>query len=375
LKSDNEEDTEKGYISIEAGTLNVTAGGDAIQAQTDVMIADGEITLSSGGGSDTYIDETASAKGIKGAVNVNIDGGTFTIDSADDGIHSNGSITINAGSFVIASGDDGMHADSTLDIDDGDIQITKSYEGLESAAITIDGGTFYIVSSDDGINVAGGNDGSGMNWGPGQGGGMIPGSGMPQGSGPGQGGRPGGGGMDQFAASGDYHLVINGGTIVIDAGGDGLDSNGSIEMTGGVVLVNGPTENMNGALDCAMFNISGGLLVAVGSSGMAEAPDDSSSQYSVLINFDSAQAAGSLIFIQSGAGDDILTFAPTKQYQSIVLSSSELVNGETYDVYLGGTSTGTPNDGLYEGGTYTPGTQYTSFTISSVVTRIGGRTR
>ncbi|MBN1120006.1 MAG: carbohydrate-binding domain-containing protein [Anaerolineae bacterium] len=387
LKSDNEEDTEKGYISIEAGTLNITSGGDAIQAQTDVLVAGGNITLSSGGGSGTYIDETTSAKGIKGTVNVNIDGGTFNIDSADDAIHSNGSITVNAGSFVIASGDDGMHADSSLDINDGDVQITKSYEGLESAEITINGGTFHIVASDDGINIAGGNDGSGMNWGPGQGGQMpqgdgmapdgaaAPDGGMAPGGGPGQGGRPGGGGMDQFAASGDYHLTINGGMIVVDAGGDGLDSNGSVDMTGGVVLVNGPTNNGNGALDCGTFNITGGFLMAAGSSGMAEAPDDSSSQYSVLINFDSAQAAGSLVHIQSSAGDEILTFAPTKQYQSIVFSSPKLANGETYDVYLGGSSTGTPNDSLYEGGSYTPGTQYTSLTISGMVTRIGSRTR
>ena len=77
LKSDNAEDATKGFISIEAGVLNITAGGDAITAQTDVMVSGGEITVTSGGGSGAWADETVSAKGIKGVVSVNIDGGTL----------------------------------------------------------------------------------------------------------------------------------------------------------------------------------------------------------------------------------------------------------------------------------------------------------
>lgn len=367
LKSDNDEDTEKGYISIEAGVINVTSGGDAIQASTDVMITGGEFFLSSGGGSSNFVDENTSAKGIKGVVNVNIDGGTFTIDSADDAIHSNGSLVINDGTFAIASGDDGMHADATLEINYGDFRITESYEGIESAVITINDGNFYIVSSDDGINVAGGNDGSGMmNREPGQGG--------RQGGGrPGQGGGPG---QDDFASLGSYYLYINGGYIVIDAAGDGLDSNGSIEMTDGVVIVNGPTENMNGALDyMGSFQITGGFLVAAGSSGMAQAPSESSTQYSLLVNLDTTQRAGTLVRIQTSDGQEILTFAPSKEYQSIVLSSPALAGGSTYEVYYGGSSDGTVSDGLYQGGTYTPGSKYTSFTISSIVTQLGNRRR
>lgn len=356
LKSDNAEDTTKGYIEVDNGFIRVTSGGDAIAAQTDVMITDGEFDLTAGVGSGVPVDATASTKGIKGVVNVNIDGGTFNLNTADDGIHSNGSITINGGTFQIASGDDGMHADATLDINGGDIQVTESYEGLESAVITINAGNISLVSSDDGINVAGGNDGSGAA----QGGGNQPGGG-------------GGGPRQDFfsTASGNYYLYIHGGRIVVDANGDGLDSNGSIEMTDGVVIVNGPTEQMNGALDAGTFTISGGFLVAVGSVGMAEAPSDTSSQYSVLVNLDSIQQAGSLIHIQNSAGEDVLTLAPTKAYQSIVFSSPELTNGTTYDVFTGGSSTGTEADGLYQDGSYTPGTQMTSLTISGMVTTTG----
>lgn len=378
LKSDNEEDATRGYVRVEDGTLDVTAGGDAIQAQTAVMVTAGELALSSGGGHSGWVDESVSAKGIKGVASVTIDGGTFAIDSADDAIHSNGSIVINDGTFVLSTGDDGIHADATLEVNGGDLRVTQSYEGLESALITINGGEIRVVSSDDGINVSAGNDGSGLMPGPGRGGGrgqmpggdqgQVPGGGQPQG------GRPGGWpGQDAFA-TGDNYLHINGGYIVVDAYGDGLDVNGPIEMTDGVVLISGPIENMNGALDYSgQFNISGGFLVAAGSAGMAQAPSESSDQSSLLVGFNGTVQAGALVHIEASGGDQVLTFAPTKQYQTLVFSSPELRDGITYDVYLGGSAAGEAGDGLYRDGSYTPGTEITSFTVSDVVTWMGGR--
>jgi len=334
------------------------------------MIKGGEITLSAGGGSKSRIDANTSAKGIKAAVRVKIDGGSFTINSADDAIHSNSSIVINGGTFAIATGDDGLHADSTLEVNGGNITITECYEGLESAVITINDGHIRITSRDDGLNVVAGNDGSGTNLGPAQGWG--------QGARPGPGMMPGPGvgpGQDAFAYSGNYYLYIHGGYMVIDAAGDGMDINGAIEMTDGVVIINGPTMNMNGALDYyGSFKITGGFLVAVGSSGMAQAPSASSTQYSLLLNYTSAQRAGSLIHIQTAGGESILTFSPTKQYQSLAFSSPALKNGSTYSVYCGGSSTGTAKDGLYQGGAYA-GSQCSSFTISSIVTYVGSSRR
>jgi hypothetical protein len=357
LKSDNAEDAAKGYISIEAGQIHITAGGDAVEAETDVAIAGGNITLIAGGGSNALRDENISGKGIKAAISVNIDGGTFDIHSADDALHSNGSLNINGGTFIIATGDDGLHADDALTINGGEMRITQSFEGLESAVITINAGIIHIVSSDDAINVAGGVDGSGMNAGMGTGGRQ----------------RPGGGpGQDFFTATGNYYLYINGGYIVLDAGGDGLDVNGAAEMTGGIVLLNGPTENMNGALDYyTTFNISGGTLVAVGSAGMAQAPSETSSQFSLMVNLDGAQRAGTLIHIQSADGEDTLTFSPRKSYQSIVISSPDLEKSTNYEIYLGGSSTGTETDGLVQGGSYSSGTKLASLSISGVVTYVG----
>ncbi len=341
LKADEDEDSTLGYISIESGTLNITSGGDAIQAATDVLIAGGAFTLTSGGGSNASLAADTSAKGIKGTVRVDIDGGTFNINSADDAIHSNSSITINGGDIVAASADDGVHADASLVISGGNLTITKSYEGLESGIIVINDGVIYVTASDDGINVSNGSGGF---------------------AGPGQ------------AVSSNYYLEINGGTIVVDADGDGLDSNGLGTLNDGVVIVNGPVMNMNGALDVdGTLVVNGGFLVAVGSAGMAQNASTASTQYAVLETLSSVQAAGTMVHIESEDGAEILTFVPTKEFQTIVVSSPELTNGSTYVVYLGGSATGTVADGLYTDGTYTPGSQVSSFTITSIITGQGGQ--
>jgi len=341
LKSDNDEDANLGYITIESGTLDITSGGDGLTAETDVNVAGGNITIVSGGGYTTTISDDLSAKGIKGVVSVVIDGGTFVMNCADDAIHTNGDITINAGTFNIATGDDGVHADANVVINGGTMTITNSYEGLEGANITINNGNIHLTSSDDGVNVAGGNDSSG---------GWTPGSGT------------------TIA----YFLYINGGYLVVNATGDGLDSNGSIQMTGGTVIVNGPTSDGDGPLDYdGTFNISGGVLLAVGSSGMAQTPSTSSTQRSVKITYSATKTAGTLIHLQkTSGGTDVLTFAPAKSYQSCVFSSPNLASGTSYKLYKGGSSTGTVTDGLYSGGTYTAGTLTNTFTTSSIVTSV-----
>lgn len=376
MKSTNDEDSSKGFVLVEGGTIKLTAGGDGIQAETCLLVKDGNIAITSGGGSVNTInksnlnsggqfggpaqgssstsiitDSTASdstdssMKGLKAGADLTISSGTVTIDSADDAIHTNGSLTINDGTIKTTSGDDGFHADATITINNGKITIAKSYEGIESAVVTINDGTIYVTASDDGINVAGGNDSSSVN------------------------GRTG---QNQFADTGVNILNINGGYLSVDSGGDGLDSNGSITMTDGLVLVNGPINNGNGAIDYnGTFNITGGFLAAAGSAGMAEAPGTSSELYSLNITFSSNQQAGTMVHIANAQGEDILTFVPTKNYQNIVLSSSELKQGEAYTVYVGGSSTGTSQDGLYSGGTYTAGNQYTDLTISDKVTSVG----
>lgn len=365
LQSSNDTDAEKGTILIEGGTLNIISGLDGIQAETILTVYDGNLTISSGGGSANGISQsrtdnfgggrmpgqteqtvdTESMKGLKAGTTLTINNGVINIDSADDALHSNDAITINGGELTLTSGDDGMHADTSLEINDGMIVITQSYEGIESALITINGGNLHITASDDAISVAGGNDESGL------------------------GGRPGQG---NFAQNTNYYLYINDGYLYLDAGGDGLDSNGSIDMNGGTVIVNGPTNDGNGALDyMSTFTMDGGILIAVGSSGMAMTPTSDSTQYSVLVNFSSQAAAGTMLHFETSNGQEIVTFVPSKVYQSILISTPEIANGMTLDLYSGGSHDGTLLDGLYTGGTYTAGTLITSLDITSVITGSG----
>ena len=356
IKSDETGDTSLGWIIIESGTLNIRAGMDAIDAETAVTVDGGSLTLVAGEGTAATYDSDVSMKGIKAAALITINGGTFNIQSTDDALHSNDTIVINAGDFTIASGDDGIHADTALTIEEGTVTITESYEGLESATITINAGQISIASSDDGINLAGGVDGSGVFGDMG---------GAP-------GGRNGGPGMDFFGGSGDYNLYINGGTVYVNAGGDGLDSNGSITMTGGTVVVNGPTNDGNGAIDyMGSFSVSGGTLLAAGSSGMAQAPDGNSSQPSLLIYFGTTYAAGTPVSVVNSAGENVVTIVPSKQYSSLVVSSPNLVLGETYTIYVGG-DVGTPDAlGFAVGSAASGGTAVATSTLSTVVTQVG----
>lgn len=394
IKSNNDTDTEKGYIVIENGIIKVTSGEDGIQAETNLSILDGDINITSGGGSvnssktssgevnenwgkgfmgnntlpkgdmpqmdgmnpgdmkapeDNLQGESSedstdkiSAKGIKASGTLKIEGGTINIDSSDDSIHSNDTIVINNGTINLSSGDDGIHADTKLEINSGDIKIEKSYEGLEASEIVINEGNIDLVASDDGINAAGGNDSSSL------------------------GGRPG---ENSFSAS-NGSIEINGGKVYIDASGDGVDSNGSITMTNGLVIVNGPTNSGNGALDYnGSFDISGGTLVAAGSAGMAQTPSSSSSEYSVSIN--ASVSAGTLVNIKSQSGEEVITFAPSKDVQSIVVASPNIKEGETYTVSSGGTYSSEGEKGLYTEGSYSDGTEIGSFTASSSASTVG----
>lgn len=377
IVSNNDEDPEKGYVLVEGGKINITSGKDGVQGETNVFVKAGDITVNTGGGSQnapvkeekgpgmgkqfdpasadaaktsttTTEEESTSAKAIKAGVNIITEGGTFNIDSYEDAFHSNNNLVINSGDFNISAGDDGIHSDSTLTINNGNINITKAYEGIEGETITINDGEVTLVSSDDGLNASGGNDDSGIDAGAAQGG-------------------PAGGQGD----SADSGIInINGGKINVNANGDGIDSNGSVYMKGGTAIVNGPTNDGNGPLDYnGTYEATGGVLIAAGSAGMAQAPSTSSTQNSIKVTL-ASQTANTLIRIESEDGEEIVTFAPSKQYSSFVVSSAKIKTGSTYKVYVGGSSTGTPVNGLYSGGIYTKGQEIGSAAISATVTDI-----
>lgn len=346
IKTTNEEEAGKGNVVIAGGSFAIKAGSDGVQSAVSVRIDGGSFDIVSGGGSangEAHAEQrpmwgmrpgaapeqagaaaeaaaaeqgaettgdTPSRKGLKAAAVLAVYGGTLAIDAADDALHSNGSVLVQAGELKLSSGDDGIHADMSVIVEGGKIDILKSYEGIEGSVVTIADGELNIVADDDGINVAGGNDGSAAQGGPG----------------------------DRFAASGSYLLAIKGGNMTVNAAGDGLDSNGAIEMSGGHVLVYGPTMNGNGALDYdGTFNITGGFLAAAGSAGMAAAPSDASRQYSLLMTYPEVQAAGTTVVLKDSEGRAVATVTPPKAYQTIVISSPDLKQGAAYTLYTGDT--------------------------------------
>ena len=346
IKSTNTTEDYKGFVVIDGGNITITATNDGIQAITNATINNGTIDIVTGGGSSQKRSSEGSNKGLKSGNYIFIVGGTLKIDSADDTIHCNNNITITGGTFYLSSGDDGVHADNILTISDGNINITKSYEGLEGLEINISGGTTYITASDDGINASGGSSTSNnTSMGP-----------M---------------GQNTNASTSNAILNISGGYVYVNASGDGLDSNGSIYMSGGTVIVNGPTNNGDGAIDYDVkFEMTGGLLIAAGSSGMAESPS-SSTVYGVTIFYDSSLQANTITHIEDESGNAIVTFAPSKTYQSIVVYSPDFKQGAKYNIYTDGNSTGEETNGLYSGGTYRSGTLYSSFTTSNYITTVG----
>jgi len=308
LSSDNEDDADRGYIAISDGTLAVTSGGDALSAQTDLVITGGTLELAAGGGSTASLADGDSAKALKGLTYVVVEGGTVTADAADDAVHSNGAVHLAGGDLSLASGDDAVHADTALLIDGGTVDVTASYEGLESTVITVAGGDVSIVASDDGVN---GSDGSG----------------------------------ESMGSVAGVSVTISGGTLVVDAQGDGLDSNGDLTITGGETTVNGPTDSGNGALDAnGTFTVSGGVLAAAGSSGMAVSPSADSSQVSASATFDT-QPAGSVVTVVDSDGAEVGSFTSSKEFSSLVYSSADIQSGVEYSFAVDGAVVATATGG------------------------------
>ncbi|MBQ3559312.1 MAG: carbohydrate-binding domain-containing protein [Agathobacter sp.] len=374
---ENNDDIEKGFIYISSGTFDITAEGDGFSAGSYLQVNDGSFDILAGGGYengektssdnwgdfgggmgmpgggmggpgggrrggvesdtnenststgtsgisnsvDSTSDESTSMKGLKAGNSLLIDNGTFNIDSADDSIHSDISVYINGGTYSIASGDDGIHGEEELVITNGTIDITQSYEGLEALDITFGGGSVSIQSTDDGINAAGGTDASGTEGGRD---GMY-GDGM---------GMPGGhGGM---SANSNGSITITGGSIFMYAQGDGLDANGTIEITGGKTIVTGPTQGDTAILDYdTTATINGGTFIGVGSTMMAQTFSDGT-QGTFAVQ--GSGAGGTAILLQDTEGNEIISFTPETAYQCIIISTPDIVKGESYTIYVGNQS-------------------------------------
>lgn len=337
IKSTNDTDADRGNITIAGGELDITSEKDGIQAEKALTINGGKITIKSGGDAadaevaaqdspwdfdrrggfqggqggqgaqmwqmsqsaqSSQTGDTASHKGLKAGGKITINDGELNIKSADDSVHSNADVEINGGTLTLSSCDDGVHADETLRITNGEITITKSYEGLEGKCVEIDGGVISVKAADDGINAAGGDHGSFFGFGQ---------------------------------ASSDYYISISGGSITVDADGDGIDSNGTIAQSGGTVTVFGPTNSANGALDYEMsYAMSGGTLMAFGAIGMAQTPSTLSQP---CLSISSQVSANSTVEVREGS-ETLLSATLPKAAQSLIFSCEMFKAGTDYDIFV-----------------------------------------
>ncbi len=297
VKAGDDNNTFTGYVTLNGGTLN--------------------ITTASGAGSDNSKDSNTSQKGIKSHGDITISDSTVTISSADDSIHGNSNIKINSGTVEVSSSDDGITADGDLTIDGGRVTVSKSYEALEATNVTINSGEVNVTASDDGINCSGGSDTSSNDDNP------------------------------WNSGNTDAKLTINGGNVYVNSSGDGLDSNGSIYITGGTVIVEGPAGNDNGALDkgdsqSCVASITGGTVLAIGSAGMS-------------VNFDTGTQCSALVTLSGTSGTEIsvddgsdFKYTATKDFSCVVYSSPQLLQGNTYTLTAGSsTATADFSSSLY----------------------------
>ena len=274
--------TSKDKLKITDGNIEVTAAQDGIVGKDLLAVENADIKVMAGKHGLRSTNEVDEGKG-----NLVIFSGTFDINAKVDGLQAYNILEIKGGTYNIECEDDGIHSDGSVKITDGDITIKNSYEGIEGINVTINDGKINLIAKDDGLNVNGSNG----------------------------------------------VLSINGGEIYINAGGDGIDSNGNVEMTGGIVYVDGPANDGNGALDYDKnFNITGGTLIAAGSMGMAQAPEGGT-QLSILMYYTSVQTKGTPITLKDSSNNEIVTYAPSKNYSSVVISNPNLKSGEAYTLY------------------------------------------
>ncbi len=377
IKSENTDDTSLGYVYIANGTFDINSEGDGISASNWLQTDNGTYNIVTGGGSingethtdnmtggmggrpngggnmgtpperpeseisevttpperlegeklnrnmptetlennteisqnkvETTEEDTVSTKGIKATNMLIINEGTYNFDCADDAFHSNKDLEFYNGTVQIKTGDDAFHADEDLKIYNGNINIEKCYEGLEGLTVEILDGNIDIISDDDGINAAGGNDQSGF----------------------------GGKGQDKFASDTGAEIIISGGNITINAEGDGIDSNGNLTVSGGNIYVMGASVGADTALDYdGEATIIGGTIIGVGLNGMTQNFGTNSTQGSILISTDN-QEVGSEILLKDSTGKEMVSWQSEKSFSSVLISSPDLKEGETYSITAG----------------------------------------
>ena len=396
IKSNKDSKPTKGFVSIDGGTFDIQAGDDAVQAKTLVRVAGG--TLNVAANDDAFHSD----------LEMHLLGGTLNVEAGDDAFHAETKLTVDDGTVDVASCYEGYEAEKIY-VNGGETHIVASDDGVNASAADLsDSSDTDTVSSTlpngdaptapDGAagGQPGGQGGQAANaGGAGQAAGASGAAGSQQPGGAAQGGQAQGGsvpvppdgseaaanggapdnafaeGAGQVGAGGqgggmtqgdeNCLIQINGGYLVVDAAGDGIDSNGSVEVTGGVLLVAGPTSDGDGAFDYDLTaTISGGTVLMVGSTGMAQNFTSGTQAFAMTA---ASGSAGQTVAVVDGNSNVVASFTATKQFGVVLASSPAFSEGGEYTLVIGGEVAGANADGYATSGTVVGGSE-TAITAS-----------
>lgn len=300
---------DKVFLTLAEGTENTVTSGEnyseaALADKTDgAIFAHDDLTIN---GSGALTVTAAYKHGIAANDSLRITGGKITVTAPADTIHVNDSLHITGAAITLSAGDDAIHSDTSMAILGGSLTVNTCCEGIEAPEILIEDGAVTVTSTDDGINACGTETSDGS----------LPG------------------------------VTINGGTVTLlnpsgrDA--DGIDSNGNIDINGGLVYISLVGDGGNCALDYGSENggacrINGGTVVACGGSTMLETMSENSAQPSLLYA-GTTQAAGTEITLQDSNGETLLTYAAPNSFSAVLVSCPEMATGSTYTLTLGDTA-------------------------------------
>nr|WP_302642103.1 carbohydrate-binding domain-containing protein [uncultured Agathobaculum sp.] len=409
--AENPDTTSLGNVTVSGGTLTLTAANDGVQADGDLTISGGTFAVTANGGHTTTLsDEDASCKGLKAGKTLTVSGGTFTVDSADDALHAN-DVTVSGGTLTLASGDDAVHADNDLVVgvkgssstSNPKISITASYEGLEGTTVSVYSGDIDVAASDDGVNAANsdlgersdkyainiaggdlyidaGSDGLDSNNDINITGGRVEVYGADammdaaidyDGTFTLSGGTLFGAGMEPGAGTQAYIAVGEtspsggkgghggmGGGPNGGMGGQGMTPPSDAGSTAGTANGNPPTPPANA--DGSTTPPSGDQNGQQSGARPEKPSKDNGQQGGAPTNRESALGIkkGSVITVQDADGRTLYTATALGSMSSVIFSSSDIKEGETYTVLVDGTSVGTATAKLgtstSDGGSFAP---------------------